>query len=50
MELMSPVEAALVLELHHRDATTQEAVATIPLDVNSDERIEGGGEMLRMFY
>ena len=49
MRLMLLVEAAIVLEMHRRDATTQEVFTTIPLDVNSGVRTEDG-EMLRMFY
>jgi len=43
--IMSP-EAAVVLELHGRDGTTQEVAATISLAVASGDRTNEGGETL----
>lgn len=42
---MSP-EAAVIIDLHGRDGTTQEVVATFPLEVVSGDRTDERGEML----
>ena len=43
---MSP-EAAVIIDLQNRDGTTQEVVATFPLEATSShtEDEDGGGEM-----
>ncbi len=44
--LIMPPEAAVVLELHGRDGTTQEVSAKFPLAVVSGDRTDEEGEML----
>jgi len=44
--LIVPLEAAIVLGLHGRDATTQGVLAMIPLEVISGDRTDEEGEML----
>ncbi len=46
MRLIVSPEAAAVLELHGRDGTIQEVVATFPLEVKAGDKADQEGEMV----